>query len=182
MLGNPAGMSPQAVEKATGKDWDAWVRVLDRAKAHTWAHRDIAGWLHQKHEVPSWWAQMVTVGYEQAKGLRQKYQKAGGFSATASKTIATPLARLYQAWGDGQRNKWLKESTMTVRKATLNKSMRITWSDGSTHVAVYFWDKGPGKSSVQIEHSKLPGASAVADKKAYWGRKLGALKTLLEGE
>jgi|GEM_PF-4858550 len=38
---------------------------------------------------------MVAVGYEQARGLRQKNQSAQGFQVTSSKTVAVPVARLY---------------------------------------------------------------------------------------
>ncbi len=41
------------------------VRLLDRTGAKEMAHRDIATLLHEKYGVPEWWAQMVTVGYEQ---------------------------------------------------------------------------------------------------------------------
>ena len=43
---------------------------------------------------------------------------------------------------------------MTVRKATLDKSIRVTWNDGRSSVEVYFWIKGTDKSQVAVQHSK----------------------------
>jgi hypothetical protein len=174
-----AGISDEAVAKATGKTWAQWLKLLDAAGARRMAHRDIAALLNKKHRVSGWWSQMVTVGYEQARGMRQPHQKASGFSASASKTVGVPLARLYKAWADGKtRAAWLGR-TITIRKATPNKSLRITRA-GGTSVAVYFAAKGPGKSQVAIEHEKLPNSAAVAQSRALWGKALVSLKARLE--
>jgi len=37
-----AGVGSEAVERATGKGWDEWLRVLDRAGAKTMTHKEIA--------------------------------------------------------------------------------------------------------------------------------------------
>ena len=67
----PAGISSAAVAKATGYGWDYWLKVLDKAGAASLPHRDIARMLYDKLGLrKSWWAQMIAVGYEQARGLR----------------------------------------------------------------------------------------------------------------
>ena len=33
------------------------------------AHREITAWLSKAQKLPDWWAQMVTVGYERARGF-----------------------------------------------------------------------------------------------------------------
>jgi hypothetical protein len=58
--------------------------------------------------------------------------------------------------------------------------MRITWTAGNSKVDVNFYDKGPGKSLVQIEHSKLADADAVTAQKAYWSEGLERLRARLE--
>ena len=66
-------------------------RQRDGATALHWAaHFDdtaMAELLHEKYSVPGWWSQMVTVGYEQARGLRVKHQKKSGFEISATRTI-----------------------------------------------------------------------------------------------
>jgi hypothetical protein len=124
---------------------------------------------------------MITVGYEQARGLRQVHEKPGGFEASCSRTFALPVSDLYRHFLDARlRAKWLGRHKLTVRKATESKSMRITWGDGS-NLDVYFWDKGERKSSVQIQHGKLAGATAVASSKAFWKERLARLSELLAG-
>jgi len=176
------GISSEAVQAKTGKTWDEWFKILDREGAQQWSHKEIAAYLYDKCGCPSWWSQMVTVGYEQERGLRVKHQLCSGeFSASASKTIATPLSVLYKNWNDEElRTKWLpKSEKITVRKANLNKSMRFTWTDG-TSVEVNFWNKGPGKSQAAVQHRKLEGPKEVAQFKNYWTKALTKLQEMLE--
>src|SRR5688572_9958968 len=112
-----AGVGSQAVLKATGRAWDDWLKVLDRAGAKSMAHKDIATLLSRKFSVPGWWCQMVTVGYEQARGLREKNQGAQGWRAQASKTVDVEVERLYAAWSDArQRSRWLPAAPMVIRR------------------------------------------------------------------
>ena len=176
-----AGVGSEAVLKATGRAWDEWLKVLDRAGAKSMPHKEIALMLSRKFSVPDWWSQMVTVGYEQARGLRKQYQKSDGFSASASRTVAASVDKLYDAWSEArQRARWLPEAPLEVRRSTDGKSMRMTWTAGGSSVEVNFTAKGAGKSSVAVEHAKLPDSVAAKRQKAYWGKALERLKALLE--
>ncbi len=175
-----AKISSDAVQKATGKTWDEWLALLDAAGAKTMTHQQIVAVL-SKNGVGPWWQQMVTVGYEQARGLRVKHQRPDGFSINRSKTIAASIVAVFAAWSDKrQRGKWLADADFTVRKATANKSLRIAWSAGAGNLEVQFYAKGKDKCQVTIEHSRLKNEKAIAKMKAYWGEQLDKLKTLLE--
>lgn len=175
------GVGDAAVKKATGKGWSEWLAALDAAGAAKLGHSEIAELVHSRFKAEDWWAQMVAVGYEQARGLRQKHQKADGFSASASKTINGPVARAFKAWTDELlRARWLGDSGLEITKATPTKSVRIRWSDGKTRVEVNLYDKGPAKCMVAVQHNKLASAADVARRKAFWGQALEALKTLVE--
>ena len=175
-----AGRSDAAVKAQTGCTWERWVKALDRVAAHTWPHRRIAQYVHEKYKVPGWWAQTVTVGYERIKGLRAIGQRRdGAFEATKSKVFAVPLPRLYRAFSDTRtRARWLPNVDLTVRTATRNKSMRITWPD-STSVQLGFSRKGVSKAQVQIQHGKLPDRAASTRTKQYWAERLDALGNVL---
>jgi hypothetical protein len=177
-----AGKSDATLKAKTGCTWDRWVKALDHAHAHTWPHRDIAEYVHKKYKLPGWWAQTVTVGYERIKGLRAIGQRRdGSFEATKSKTFAVPLARLYRAFDDARtRARWLPGVDLTVRTATREKSMRITWPD-RTSVEVGFTRRGAAKSQVQLQHGKLPDPAAAMRVKQYWAERLGALEGVLAG-
>jgi uncharacterized protein YndB with AHSA1/START domain len=176
------GISDAAVRAKTGKGWKEWFAILDRAGATKMSHRDIATYIYKEKGCPGWWAQMVTVGYEQARGLREKYQKADGYAVSRSKTVGVPVRELFEAWSDAKtRRRWLDATSLVVRKATAPKSMRITWVDGKTSVEVNFYPKGAGKSRVSVQHTKLADAKDVEKKRAYWNERLEKLAGVLEG-
>jgi uncharacterized protein YndB with AHSA1/START domain len=180
------GVSSEAVEKATGRSWEQWLRLLDKAGAAAMTHKEIAALAHEKFGASPWWAQMVTVGYEQARGLREKHQTAKGYQVSGSKVINVPLAMLYEAWADEKlRRKWMGDVAMTVRKATPGKSIRITWEGSKeamgTSVEVNFYAKGAGKSSVQVGHTKIKTPATGEKLKKFWGERLVVLKRMLEG-
>ena len=176
-----AGVGSEAVLKATGRAWEEWLKVLDRAGAKKMPHKDIALMLSRKFSVPDWWSQMLTVGYEQARGLRKVYQKADGFSAYASKTVGTQVARLYAAWSDpALRARWLPDAPIEISRSTDGKSIRMRWTQGGSHIDVGFYSKGHEKSMVAVEHGKLADQGAVARQKAFWSAALARLKAQLE--
>jgi hypothetical protein len=175
-----AGKSDAILKEKTGCTWERWVKALDHKQAHTWPHREIAKYVHEKYKIPGWWAQTVTVGYERIKGLRAIGQRRdGSFEASKSKTFAVPLARLYGAFHDTRtRARWLPGVDVTVRTATREKRMRIAWPD-RTSVEVGFLCKGAEKSQVAVQHGKLPDRAAVTRIKQYWAERLGALEEVL---
>jgi hypothetical protein len=175
-----AGMSDETVKAKTGCGWERWVRALDAKGAASWSHTEIAEYVSEKYKIPGWWAQTVTVGYERIKGLREIGQRrSGSYEAAKSKTVAVPIARLYRAFNDKRtRARWLPGVALTVRKAAAERSMRITWDDG-TSVELYFVAKGEAKSQVAVQHGKLVSKADAEARKAYWGERLGALAELL---
>ena len=176
-----AGISDEAVKKRTSQSWNQWFAILDKAGARKMNHTQIAAYLYKEQKLPGWWAQMVTVGYEQARGLREKHQRPEGYSISVSRVIDVPLSALYHSWADArQRDKWLKVKGIQIRKFTPNKSMRITWSDKKTNLEVNFYNKGKSKAQVVVQHSKFRNAKAVEKMREYWAKKLDSLKTYLE--
>jgi hypothetical protein len=177
----PARMSSDAVRAKTGKGWDEWFAVLDKAGADKWNHTAIAAHLHEKLDCPPWWSQMVAVGYEQERGLRVVNQNCyGDFRTSRSKTFNVPLSRLFKAWNDAkQRARWLGDVNLTVRKATKDKSMRITWEDDGQSLEVNFYTKGDDKSQVAVQHNKLDGLKGVEKAKKFWGDALDRLQAML---
>jgi hypothetical protein len=176
-----AGKSDAILKARTGCTWERWVKALDHVKAHTWTHREIAAYIVKTYEIPGWWAQSVTVGYERIKGLRAVGQRRGGlFEASKSRTFSVPLSTLYSAFDDARvRARWLPGVDLTVQSATRGKSMRMGWPD-STSVVFWFESQGPAKSRVALAHAKLADQTAVTQAKAYWSGRLDALKDVLD--
>lgn len=174
-------VSEEAITKATGRGWQRWLELLDEWGAVTRPHPEIARWLASEHEVPSWWAQSITVAYEQARGLRARGQHADGWAATASKTVAVPVDQLFDAFHDeALRERWLPGAELRLRTATRPRSARFDWEDGSTRVIVGFTQLSEAKSRVAIEHERLPDADTAQEMKAWWREHVAMLKRLLE--
>lgn len=188
------GVSDEAVTRATGKGWDHWLAVLDAFDVKKNGHRAATEHLHTKHGVSEWWSQMVTVGYEQKRGLRLLRQKADGFSASASRTIAAGISRVLDAFEDkGLAERWLPPGVVAHKitrppmkngRPTKPGSARMTWTDGSKALSVWVADKsaksGPAKTAVQVQHDKLPDAQTCEQMRAMWSERMDALREILE--
>lgn len=172
-LAERAGMTDDSVRKATGRAWADWVRLLDAAGSMSRPHREIAQYVHALG-TPDWWSQMVTVGYERIRGLRDKGQRrGGGYEAGKSRTFNVPVRNLFEAFV-----KRVPENT-TVKSATPNKRVRLAWNDGTT-VEATFMSKAAAKSVVAVTHQKLPDKSSVQKMKAWWGDRLAELAETIE--
>lgn len=172
-------MSDEAVEAKTGKTWSRWFKHLDAAGGKKMTHQEIVAHLRDKHDVRSWWQQMVAVTYEQARGLRDVGEKPSGYEISVSRTIDGPIHKAFKAWTDDKtRKKWLTDE-FAVRKSTANKTLRISWA-GGTDLVVAFASKGDTKCQVVAQHSKLKDAKAAAKMKRFWGGALDRLKELIE--
>ena len=171
-----------AVRARTGRTWDEWFALLDEWGAVERPHPEIARWLSEERGVPGWWAQGVTVAYEQARGLRAPRQRRGGqFEVNVSKTVAVPVERLYEAFTDpALRERWLPGATVEVRTARPAKSIRANWDDGSTRLVIAFTARGEAKSQVALAHERVPDAGAADKLKAFWRERMAALNQVLE--
>lgn len=169
------GVSSAAVEKATGKNWQQWLVLLDKLGCRDQAHKSIAELLRTQHQLDGWWAQMITVGYEQSRGLRQVLERADGFAANISRTVNTKLGVLYEAFA--QETARLEKEGIKVRRSADGKTLRAKLDDGSK-LEVALAGSG-GKSQVRVEHSGLKSAKDAKESKAFWQLTLDELQEKL---
>jgi uncharacterized protein YndB with AHSA1/START domain len=174
--------SDEVLRANTGRAWDEWFALLDEWGAATRPHTEIARWLVEAHGVGGWWSQGVTVAYEQARGLRAPGQRRGGlFEVSASKTVAVPVERLYEAFADpAAREGWLPGATFEIRSAQPGRSLRADWEDGATRLLISFTDRGEARSQVVVVHQRIADADKAEHLKAFWRERVGVLKQLLE--
>jgi len=175
-LARLAGMSDEAIKTNTGCTWEKWVWALDQVNAHNWPHGEIARYVREKYKVRDWWTQAVTVGYERIRGLRaQGQRRSGSWEASKSKTINAAAGTIFKAFKQPKlRSRWLPGNKAVERTSVPNKSIRLTWEDG-TSVEVYLVSKGRSKTQVAIQHTKLTSRQAVDQMKEFWGERLDAL-------
>ncbi len=172
------GLPDATVQAATGRDWDAWLRILDDVDATAMTHTETAAWLVQEHGVSGWWSQSITVGYERARGLRQVHQRPDGFYVGVSKTFDLDVARLWAAFTDADiRATWLEPDAVKLRAATPDRTARFDFKDGRSRVNAGFVIKGPGRSLVAIEHARLGSHDDVESMRVFWRERLARLAT-----
>jgi hypothetical protein len=174
--------SDEVIRRNTGRAWDEWFALLDAWGAAQRPHPEIARWLVDEHGVGGWWAQGVTVAYEQARGLRDPGQRRGGlYEVSATKTVNVPVERLYEAFADpALRERWLPGVTFEVRTTRPPRSIRANWEDGSTRLLVSFTARGEAKSQVAVTHERLPDAGTADKLKTYWRERVAVLRQVLE--
>jgi uncharacterized protein YndB with AHSA1/START domain len=86
------------------------------------------------------------------RGGRLVAQHADGFRITASKTVAVPVGRLFDAFADASlRERWLPGVEVRERTATKPRSARFDWADGESRVHVTFAPKGEARSRVAVD-------------------------------
>ena len=125
-------MSDDAVQAKTGKTWAEWFALLDADGAERLDHKGIVALLRDQYGVGSWWQQMVTVTYEQARGRRERHETPAGYQVSVSRTVGVPLARLYAAWvlarlGDLRGRPTLEEM---LQHAEMDVRVQATWTLG----------------------------------------------------
>ena len=170
------------VERATGRDRDGWFSELDSWGAVGRSYREIFDWLTGEHELSRWWAQKLTVEYEQERGVRPAgVRRNGTFEVSASKTVGAPAEGAFDAFLNPRKRKnWLTDApTMSLSDSRLARSAQFLW-DGSSRVTVSFLDKGSSKSTIVVSHDRIVGAEQAQIAKARWRERLAELKSYLE--
>jgi uncharacterized protein YndB with AHSA1/START domain len=197
-------LGDDAVAAATGQSRASWFALLDAQDARAWTHKDIAAWLVQEQGVDGWWAQSLTVAYEQERGMRAPGQRSDGtYEVGPSRSVVGTLAEVYALVADDEaRARWLDPGLADVGAgervevigATPPSAVRLAWPVGAVgapadrpgRVTVTLYqprtpDGTPaGKVRVGAQHGGLGSAHDVAALKAFWSARLEALAELAE--
>jgi len=171
-------MSDAAVKARTGRTWDQWFAVLDKAGAAKMTHRAIAELLATRHKIPGWWAQMVTVAYERARGLRRVNETLTGFRTSVSRTLDVGRDRVFAALDDAKSRAAILKEAVELSTRTPGKNLRFGWKVG--RVEVRFVIKGRKKTQVTVDHTGLKSAADVSRLKEQWAASMDRLKKRLK--
>ncbi|GAB2535900.1 hypothetical protein [Brachybacterium huguangmaarense] len=159
-----------AIGRATGTDFARWVEILDAAGARDMAHGPIAALLVDEHGVDGWWAQSVTVAYEQHIGRREVGQgSTGEYSASVSRTLPGVPDEVFARLEAFLTERAAAEGLADVRTSRTPK--RLYWRadapDGSRVVAG-LEPKGEDRTLVVMTQEKLADADARARATEHW--------------
>jgi hypothetical protein len=182
MSERPTKTKPEGIERATGRGRQEWFGILDDWGAKGRPFREIADWLTGEHGMTFWWAQKLIVEYEQDRGIRPAGVRPDGtFTVGASKAVDGTVEKIAAAFTDpSTRERWLPGLGLTVRQEQPGKRIRFDVDDG-TRLHVQFFPAAGGRTTVAVEHERLPDAETAEATKAMWRERLEALRSTLGG-
>lgn len=168
-------INTQSIEKVTGITWDDWTKELDQDGARQLSHADLAktvyAKLEGKVESPGWWAQGITVAYEQHIGKRVPGQLANGlFEMAVSKTIEVSRSELFASvitWFKQQGKLAGRDYSKPRSSETPKRSnWRCDFADGSKFAATV--EEAGDKSKLVLSHTAIPSKQESDEWKQYW--------------
>lgn len=194
-------VSTASILKNTGRSWDDWVKVLNKAGAQHWTHQEIVAFVRKKYKLRPYWQQWVTLGYEVASGRRIEGQNLKGeYQVTATRVFPVDAKTLWSLISspDGLRI-WLRPMSDfvlqpkqmfeveggifgQVRTMKANVRARLSWQETDwakptvLNVSVI---SRPGKKSILVfQHEALRTTRQREDMRAYWKARLTELLEL----
>ena len=166
-----------AMMKSTGKTWKQWMEVFKRIKAKGLAHKEIAELLVSDYEVSGWWAQSLTVRFEQETGKRVPGERSdGSFYVTVSMTIEGDVDSVFDKW----INKFSTYSSFNKIKTIDSPVTSVTpkwryWKiklGDRSKLNINFARKSDNKTLVQVNQENLSGTDQIEKWRTYWKKEL----------
>lgn len=172
--------SDSTILKATGRSQEEWFELLDEAGASSWDHATIARWLGGKHEVDAWWAQGVTIRYEQSRAPGHTGE--GSFEVSHSKSISAAATAVWPyVTDDDLRRDWLDLELNALSQS----SASIRFDGGERTRVTFFIEQAPPTKSgrprcrLSVTHTRLQRES-VQETTEFWTDSLMRLSALFE--
>lgn len=175
--------SKKALETGSGIAWSEWLTILEphRDLSHPDMAKVALATIVERgtSKSPEWWAQGVTVAFEQHIGRRKVGERCdGSFSVTVSKTFTGDMDDVLQKWVDATAGLTELVGIPIVGDARVSltekwRYWRCKLADGSS-VAVNIQTKtntsstSVKKSALAINHDKVPDADSVEPLQAAW--------------
>ena len=132
----------------------------------------VEGELGTSVDNPAWWAQGITVAYEQQSGRRAPGQQADGtFQTSVSKTTGVTVQRAMDAWVEFAADDPTVAALVAGAAKLGGSEKRRTWrtkaADGSS--VMFTSEVRPnGKTAVLVNHMRLASQEENEAAKARW--------------
>ena len=194
-------MSDADAKTATGKSFEDWFRVLDKAGGPSAGRRALTEHLMKDHALVAWWAQTLAVEYERARAVHEKDGRPKGYSICVTKTIVAPPDRMFDAFGDATlMSDWLGKGAKAdfkeggafstadgnrgrYTKVARPKTLRMAWDDddaaAASTVEIKLTPNG-SKCGLVLNHERIQTRAEADGLRAAWGAAIEKLKRALE--
>lgn len=177
--------SVQPYEKVTQRDWSQWVALLDALGARKLSHADIVPLVHSEisHldlKNHGWWAQGITIAYEQHIGRRIPGQQGDGtFASSSSKTFTGSLDDAFTAWLALVNGRTAFNGISLIGEPSTSATAKWRYwrcqLEDDSRVEATVNESASGKSRVAVQHGRLKSPEAAAECRAYWKEELTKL-------
>jgi uncharacterized protein YndB with AHSA1/START domain len=186
-----------AAQAATGKPLESWFQELDARGGPGEGRKSLGDYLMKEKRLDAWWTVTILAEYEKSRGFTDQDGRPRGYNICVTKTIAAPAERVYAALAD--TSAWLGPSSDAdlreggafrdgdghsgvFRRLTPGKLLRFTW-EGPGHqpgetVEIKLTASG-AKTSLVLNHERLPDRAAADGMRGAWGQVLNTLKEKL---
>lgn len=175
----PQGVSIEPIERTTRRSWTEWMEFMDRIGAADLDHALIAQKVNEELarmrppiDNPGWWAQGITVAYEQRSGRRLPGQQPDGtFQMSVSRTSNTDMQEALEKWVAFAAADPEVSKAIATQPKTSGTDKRHTWRskavDGSS--LMFTSEVRPsGKTALIMQQLKLPSHEANMAAKEFW--------------
>ena len=166
------------IEKTTNRTWEEWLTFFESIQADQLDHPTIAKHAYDQlmniEDINAgWWAQSITVAYEQHIGRRAPGQSGeGDFQVSVSRTIDGTMDLAMQRWIGLTANLVEFNSCPIVnapRTSTTDKwrHWRVDLED-TTRVTASAQQKSDHKAILTVTHTKLTSHQQVEHWRSFW--------------
>lgn len=185
------GASDESVKKHTGKDWEQWVKTLNRKSYQSESHQNLVQILKKEFKLTPWWQQVVARGYRVAIGARDPNATLKGtFVTTATKSLSISAKEIFTFLrSPAGQLLWLKPlyPINVVAKSTFECEggifgefrsvkapckIRFTWIDEEwpqkSVIDIHLYSKPKNKTMIVINHNDLPTMKAKTQMHQRW--------------
>lgn len=170
-------INTETIAKATGKSWEDWLNFFEFHGASKLTHKEIVKIVMSETDTGGWWAQNVTVAYEQHIGRRQPGEDHRGvINTSTSKTVGFTRSKAAQIWQGHILSSDQIDGIPIKTKGKLSETdkwhyMRLGLDDGSK-VVFSASETSSGKTRVSVMHEHLASHKDAEKWKSYWQQAL----------
>lgn len=166
----------ESIERATSKTWGEWLDFMDSIDARDLSHHEIATKVLEQlmttTESPGWWAQSVTVAYEQHIGRRLPGQQPDGtFQTSVSRATKLGMKQLMDAWVEFAASDQEILGMVAGDVRTSGTEKRLSWRaklQDHASVIVISEPKPDGMASIVLQHTGSQTQELNNEAKAKW--------------
>jgi hypothetical protein len=181
---------------ATGRALDEWFQELDAMGGIGKGRKELGARL-MKDKVDAWWITTLLVEYEKTRGVTEKDGFVKGYNICVTKSVAAGPEQVYEdlqdvSWWLGSKARAdVKDGgsfddgdghSGSFKKLTPGKVLRFGWNGPGHQTCESVEIKltaAAGKTSIVLNHERLPDRVAADGMRSAWGKVLEALKARL---